>query len=60
MVTPEQPGATPEQPGTPGPDPQVEVDVIEDLDAPDEAQQQVAGGNDPGNSGTKWCGRRVN
>jgi hypothetical protein len=49
---------TPEQPGTPGPDgPEVEVDVIEDLDAPVEAQQQVAGGNDPGASGHPACHR---
>jgi hypothetical protein len=47
---------TPEQPGTPDSDPQVEVDVIEDLDAPVEAQQQVAGGY-KGNSGTAACGK---
>jgi hypothetical protein len=48
---------TPEQPGTPDSDPQVEVDVIEDLDAPVEAEQQVAGGLVPGNSGTRACGK---
>ena len=47
---------TPEQPGTPGSDPQVEVDVIEDLDAPVEAQQQVAGGL-KGASGTAVCAK---
>jgi hypothetical protein len=51
---------TPEQPGTPGPDdPEVEVDVIEDLDAPVEAQQQVAGGNKTA-SGTAICGKVEN
>ena len=47
---------TPEQPGTPDSDPQVEVDVIEDLDAPVEAQQQVAGGVITA-SGRAGCGK---